>query len=436
MFLDDLFHLAENNTNARQEVLAGFTTWLTMVYIVAVNPQILSASGMDFQSVFVATCCAAAFGTLVMGLVANYPIALAPGMGLNAFFVYTVVLSMGLTWQTALGAVFWSGILFLLLSVSKVREQVINSMPSSIKVGAVIGIGLFLAVIGLEHASIIEQGTGTLMKLGNVHSLPVIFTTLGFVLITALHIRGKSWAVIAGILAVATAGWLFDDAAHFKGIISFALPSMAPTFLQLDLAVHFDVVFLTVVLSFLFVDLFDTSGTLVAVAKKGGFEDEAGNIPRVGRALLADSTASVVGALMGTSTTTSYIESNAGIAAGGRTGLTAIVVAVLFLLTLFFYPLAESIPVYATAPALVFVAILLVGTFSHFNDWDDFSESAPLITTAIMMPLTFSITDGLSAGCVIFVFIKLLTGRYREIGPTMIGLTIAFLLRYIFLVNL
>ena len=308
-------------------------------------------------------------------------------------------------------------------------------MPSSIKVGAAIGIGLFLAVIGLEHASIIVKGTGTLMKLGNVHSLPVILTTLGFILITALHIRGKSWAVIAGILVVACAGWLFDDATRFKGIISFALPSMSQTFLKLDLSVHFDVVFLTVVLSFLFVDLFDTSGTLVAVAKKGGFEDEAGNIPRVGRALLADSTASVAGALMGTSTTTSYIESNAGIAAGGRTGLTAVVVAVLFLLTLFFYPLAESIPVYATAPALIFVAILLVGTFSHFNDWDDFSESAPLITTAIMMPLTFSITDGLSAGCVIYVFIKLLAGRYREIGSTMIVLTIAFLLRYIFLVN-
>lgn len=432
MDLKNLFHLSQNNTTVSREVIAGTTTWLTMVYIAAVNPGMLTDAGMDFGAVFVATCLAAAVGTLIMGAIAGYPIALAPGMGLNAFFVYSLVLGSGYTWQDALGAVFWSGVLFFLLSVSKLREALINSLPESLRTGSAIGIGLFLGIIGLSQGGLIEQGQGTLLKIGDIKSFSAIMTMVGFVVIIALHIRKKTWAVIGGIGLVAITGWLFDDSAIFKGIASIP-PSITPTFMELNFTPTVDILFVTVVISLLFIDLFDTTGTLVAVAKKGRLFDENNRLPRINRVLLADSSATILGSLFGTSTTTSYIESNAGIAAGGRTGLTSVVVAALFTFTLFFSPLASSIPSYAIAPALIFVSILLIETLSDFDQWDDFSESAPLITTALMMPVTFSIADGLAFGCIVYVLSKLLSGKFSDVSPMLAALAVAFIFRFAFL---
>ncbi|MDB4262785.1 NCS2 family permease [Porticoccaceae bacterium] len=435
MNLDSLFKIKARGTTPLKELLAGITTWVTMVYIVAVNPHMLSDAGMDFGAVFVATCLAAAFGCLIMGAVANLPIALAPGMGLNAFFTYSIVLGMGLSWELALGAVFWSGFLFLILSLTKVREQIIYAMPESIKTGIAIGIGFFLAVIGLGNAGIIVQGQGTLVALGDVHSWSVIFCSVGFVVTVALYSKGKNWAVIFGIACVAILGWIFDPAANFESQVMSLPPAMSPTFMKLEVFLPLDVAILTVILSLLFVDIFDTSGTLVAVAKKGGLEDSEGKIENLGKAMIADSGATIAGSIFGTSTTTSYIESNAGIAAGGKTGLTAIVVALLFLLTLFFSPLAASLPSYATSPALIFVAILLIGTLSNFSDWDDFSESAPLIITALLMPLSFSIADGLAAGVITYTFVKIFSGNIKAIHPVMGALTVAFICRFVWLVG-
>ncbi|GAB5518448.1 MAG: NCS2 family permease [Rhodothermales bacterium] len=413
------------------EVIGGLTTWMTMVYIVVVNPAMLAATGMDQGSVFVATCLAAALGSLLMAVLANYPIALAPGMGLNAFFTYSLVLGGGYTWQTALMAVFCSGVLFVLLSAFRLREYIVNAIPASLKIGSAIGIGLFLAVIGLQNANVIVQGTGTLTDLGDVHAFPVLMTALGFVLILMLHVRKKSWCVIGGIACVTVLAWVFDDSAALTGFASLP-PSLAPTFLQLDVQFDFSIAFSTAVITLLLVDLFDTSGTLVAIGKVGKLEVN-GKLERLRGAMLADSTATVVGALLGTSTTTSYIESNAGISVGGKTGFTALVASVLFLLTLFLFPLAASIPIYATAPALLYVAILLVGTLGEFTQWDDFAESAPLATTAILIPLSFSIADGLAAGVLVYVLVRLLSGRVRELHPAVITLALVFALRFAFL---
>jgi AGZA family xanthine/uracil permease-like MFS transporter len=435
MSIDRYFELTQNRTSPLQETVAGITTWLAMVYIVVVNPQILSAAGMDFNSVFVATCIAAAFGTLLMGLLANYPIALAPGMGLNAFFAYSIVLTMGVPWQVALGCVFWSGVIFLLISLSTLREKIINAIPRGVKTGTAIGIGLFLAVIGLGNAGIIEQGTGTLLTMSNVRTLPVLLTTLGFCIIISLHVRGgrwRNWAVITGILLVAIVAWLFDPDAQFNGVVD-AVPSIAPTLFAFKPFEVISTAYAVIIVTLLFTDFFDTSGTLVAVAKAAGFEEKDGTIPRLNRALIADSGATIVGSMLGTSTTTSYIESNAGVAAGGRTGLTSVVVAILFLLTLFLSPLAASIPAYATAPALIYVAILLVSTLRHYNLWDDFSETAPMVVAAIVMPMTYSIADGIAASCLVFVVVKVLSGSYRDVSPIMIGLAALFLLRFSFL---
>lgn len=431
--MNRFFKLQENDTTFGRELVAGFTTWLAMVYIVVVNPQVLSTAGMDFGAVFVATCLAAATGTLIMGLLANYPIALAPGMGLNAFFTYSIVLGMGIEWQVALGCVFWSGVVFLLISLSKLREYIINAIPRGIKTGTAIGIGLFLAVIGLGNASIIKQGSGTLLTMGQLDEFSAVLFVIGFTLIVAFHIRGgqwRNWAVITGIALVSVAAWLFDPNANFKGLFD-TVPSLAPTFLAFKPFSVFEGFFVMIILSLLFTDFFDTSGTLVAVAKQGGFERPDGSIPRLNRALIADSSATIVGSVLGTSSTTSYIESNAGIAAGGRTGLTSVVVAILFLFTLFLSPLAASIPIYATAPALVYVAILLFSTLRDYAAWDDFSETAPMVVAAIVMPLTFSITDGIAASCLVYVLAKLFSGRYREINAVMAILGVLFLLRFI-----
>ena len=431
--LQDWFKLAEHGTSFGREVLAGATTWVTMVYIVAVNPLMLENAQMDFGAVFVATCLAAAFGSMFMGAVANLPVALAPGMGLNAFFTYSIVIGMNLPWQTALGAVFWSGVLFLILSLTGVRERIVYAMPASIKTGIAVGIGLFLAVIGLGNAGVIVQGEGVLLAMGNLKTWSASLFAVGFILTVALFARVSSLAVITGILVVAVLGWFLDPSFGFPARVVALPPSLGPTFLELEFLLPFEVGFMSVILALLFVDLFDTSGTLVAVANQGNLETEEGKIPRLGRAMLADSSATVAGSLLGTSTTTSYIESTTGISVGGRTGLTAMVVGLLFLATLFVAPFVGAIPPYATAPALVFGAVLLIGSLSAFASWNDFSESAPLVITAIMMPLSFSIADGIAAGILTYVLIKILAGKHGELNGMLIGLGLIFLGKFVLL---
>ena len=431
--LQDWFKLAEQGTSLGKEVLAGATTWVTMVYIVAVNPLILQDAQMDFGAVFVATCLAAAFGSMFMGAVANLPVGLAPGLGLNAFFTYSIVIGMNLPWQTALGAVFWSGVLFLILSLTGVRERIVYAMPASIKTGIAVGIGLFLAVIGLGNAGVIVQGDGALLAMGDLKTWSASLFTVGFILTVALFVRGSSFAVITGIFVVAVVGWFLDPSFGFPTSVVVLPPSLGPTFLELEFLLPLEAGFMSVILALLFVDLFDTSGTLVAVANQGGLETEEGKIPRLGRAMLADSSATIVGALLGTSTTTSYIESTTGISVGGRTGLTAMVVGLLFLATMFVAPLVGAIPPYATTPALVFVAVLLIRSLSEFEAWNDFSESAPLVITAIMMPLSFSIADGIAAGIVTYVLVKILAGRHGDLNGLLIALAVIFLGKFVLL---
>lgn len=427
--LEKLFKLSEHNTSIKTEVIAGFTTFLTMAYIIFVNPSMLSATEMDPGAVFVATCLAAAIGCFIMGFYANYPVALAPGMGLNAFFTYVVVLDMGYTWQVALGAVFLSGICFTLLSLFKIREWIINSIPLPMRKGIAAGIGLFLALIALKNAGIVVDNPATLVSLGDLTELPAALASLGFFLVIALaHYRIKGGVMIA-ILAVTAIGIILGDV-QYTGIVSMP-PSIAPTFMQMDIAGAFNVGMISVIFAFLFVDLFDTSGTLIAVADKAKLLDEKGNLPRLNRALLADSGASIAGSMLGTSTTTSYIESVAGVAEGGRTGLTAVVVGVLFLLALFFSPLAGMVPAYATAGALLYVAVLMVGGLKEIN-WDDITEAAPVVIITIMMPLTFSIANGIAIGFISFAAIKVMSGKAKELSTSVWFLAILFLLKLIF----
>lgn len=427
--LEKLFQLKANGTTVRTEVIAGITTFLTMAYVIFVNPAILADAGMDKGAVFVATCIAAAIGCFIMGFVANFPIAQAPGMGLNAFFTYTVVLGMGHTWQVALAAVFMSGVLFIILSLFKIRELIINSIPLSLRTGISAGIGLFLAFIALKNSGIVVDNPATLVSMGHINSFPAVMGALAFFLTIALVHRGYKAAVMIAILAVTALSLLFGEV-QYAGVMSMP-PSIAPTFLQLDFSSAFELSMLTVVFAFLFVDLFDTAGTLVGVSQKAGIMDKDGNIPRLNKALLADSTATSVGALLGTSNTTSYIESVAGVAAGGRTGLTAVVVGILFLLALFFAPLAGMVPAYATAGALFYVAILMMSGLVSI-DWRDLTEAAPVVVVCLLMPLTFSIADGISLGFISYAAIKLLSGKGREVHISVWVLAALFTLKFIF----
>jgi AGZA family xanthine/uracil permease-like MFS transporter len=426
--LERLFKLSEYGTNVRTEVIAGMTTFLTMAYIIFVNPAILADAGMDRGAVFVATCLAAAIGCFIMGFVANYPIAQAPGMGLNAFFTYAVVLGMGYTWQVALAAVFVSGVLFIFLSIFKIREWIIGSIPMSLRTGISAGIGLFLAFIALKNAGIVVDNPATLVSVGAITSLPAVLGAIGFFLTIALVHRGLKGAVMIAILAVTGLGLGFGDV-QWHGIMS-APPSLAPTFLQLDFSAIFEVGMISVVFAFLFVDLFDTAGTLVGVAQKADLIGKDGKIPRLNKALLADSTATSVGALLGTSNTTSYIESVAGVAAGGRTGLTAVVVGILFLLALFFSPLAGMIPAYATSGALFYVAILMLSGLVSI-DWRDLTEAAPVVVTCLLMPLTFSIAEGISLGFIAYAAIKLFSGKGRSVSMSVWVMSAIFIFKYI-----
>lgn len=425
--LEKFFKLTENGTNVRTELIAGLTTFLTMAYIAFVNPSILAAAGMDQGAVFVATCVAAAVGSLIMGLWANYPIALAPGMGLNAFFAFGVVLGMGHSWETALGAVFIAGVLFFLLSVFKVREWIINAIPHGLKLAIAAGIGLFLALIGLKNAGIVIDHPATLVGLGDVGSATVLLAVGGFLVMGALDSRKVPGAITIAILLTTAVGVALG-VSSFGGIISMP-PSVMPTLFAMDIVGALDGALLSVIFAFLFVDLFDTAGTLISVAHRGGMLDADGKLPRLGKALMSDSIATVAGAAMGTSTTTSYIESVAGVKAGGRTGLTAVTVAALFLLCLFFSPLASTIPAYATAPALVLVACVMVRGLTEV-DWDDITEYGPAVVTAIGMPLTFSIADGIGFGFITYAGLKILSGRFSEAPPAVIILAGLFVVKF------
>lgn len=424
--LEKLFQLKAHHTTVRTEVIAGLTTFLAMAYILFVNPTILSATGMDKGAVFVATCLAAAIGSLLMGLIANYPIALAPGMGLNAFFTYTVVLHMGYSWQIALGAVFLSALIFFALSIFKIREWIIASIPLPLRSGIAAGIGLFLAIIALQGAGVVIANPATLVGLGDITQPGPLLAMLGFIIIVVLEARRVTGAVLIGILVVTFIS-MGLGLSPFAGVFS-APPSIAPTFLQLDIKGALDVSLVSVIFAFLFVDVFDNSGTLIGVTKRAGLADEQGNIPKMGKALIADSAAALFGSLLGTSTTTSYIESAAGVSAGGRTGLTAIVVALLFILSLFFSPLASSVPAYATAPALLFIAVLMTAGLAEI-DWKDITTAAPVTVTALTMPLTYSIANGIAFGFITWTLVKLLSGRRHELNAALIVLSVLFVIK-------
>ena len=428
--LERYFGIDGHNTTIKTEILAGVTTFLTMAYIIFVNPNVLADAGMDKGAVFVATCLAAAIGCFIMGIYARLPVALAPGMGLNAFFTYGVVLGMGYAWQTALGAVFLSGCIFILLSLFKIREVIINSIPDSIKQGVVAGIGAFLAFISLQTAGVIVNNDATLVGLGDMTSFSPAMAALGFIVIVGLSHKKVPGAVTIGILLVALIS-LITGNTQFTGIIS-APPPIAPTLMQLDIAGAFDVGMISIIFAFLFVDLFDTAGTLIATTTQAGLIGKDGKIPNMGKALLADSTATVAGTLLGTSSTTSYVESVSGIAAGGRTGLMAVTVGVLFLLSLFFSPLAGMIPGYATAGAIFYVAVLMMETLKDVK-WNDLTEAAPVVVVLLFTPLTYSVADGIALGFITFTAIKVVAGKFSDVSIPVWLLTAVLLAKIVFI---
>ncbi|MEL6448787.1 MAG: NCS2 family permease [Pseudomonadota bacterium] len=424
------FDLSAHDTRIGTELTAGLTTFLAMAYITIVNPSILSETGMDFGAVFVATCVAAAVGSIAMGVFANYPIALAPGMGQNAFFTFSVVIVGGHSWETALGAVFISGVFFVFLSIVPFREWLVNSIPRNLKLGIAAGIGLFLGYIALKNAGVVVDDAATLTSLGALTQFEPVMMLAGFGLIVALTARGVRGAVVIGILVAAGVGWITGEVA-FGGVFS-APPAWLPVLGQLDIAGAMTLSMATVILSFLIVDVFDTAGTLVGVATRANMLDAEGKLPRLRRALFADSGATVVGALAGTSSTTSYIESAAGVEAGGRTGLTAVTVGLLFLACVFLAPLAASVPAYATASALLFVACLMARSLADL-DWGDITESAPAVLAAVAMPLTFSIADGIGLGFLSYAIIKVASGRPAQCPAAVYVIAAIFGARYVFL---
>ncbi|WP_411034473.1 NCS2 family permease [Shinella sp. BYT-45] len=423
-----LFKLSEHGTSVRTEVIAGLTTFLTMSYIIFVNPDILSTTGMDRDAVFVATCLAAALGSMVMATVANWPIGMAPGMGLNAFFAFTVVAALGFTWQQALGAVFISGIIFVILTVTGVRSWLIAGIPHSLRSAIAAGIGLFLGIIALKSSGIVVDNPATLVGLGDLKQTGPLLAILGFFVIAVLDSLRVKGAILIGILVVTVLSWIFG-VSEFRGLVS-APPSIMPTFLQLDIMGALHGGLLHVILVFVLVEVFDATGTLIGVAKRANLIQE-GKPSRLGRALLADSTAIVAGSLIGTSSTTAYVESASGVQAGGRTGLTAFVVAILFLAALFISPLAASVPSYATAPALLYVAGLMMRELTEI-EWEDLTEAAPAALTALAMPFTYSIANGLAFGFVSYVVLKLFTGKWKDIHPATAIVALLFVIRFAF----
>jgi AGZA family xanthine/uracil permease-like MFS transporter len=428
--IENTFNLESNNTSIKQEFIAGFTTFITMAYIIFVNPQMMAASGMDLGASFVGTCIAAAIACFAMGFYSNWPVGLAPGMGLNAFFTYTVVGEMGYSWEVALGAVFLAGILFVIISVTPLRQWMLNSIPMNLRIAMGAGVGLFVGFIGLKTGGIIVQNEATFLSLGNFRNIETLLAAIGFLLILVLAVRKVVGAIIIGVLAVTILGLLLG-LIQFNGIVS-SPPDLKPILLKLDILGVLDVAMISVITSFLFVNLFDTAGTLLGVASRANLIEDSGKIANLDKALKADSTASVAGSFLGCSPVTSYVESSAGVEAGGRTGLTAVIIGIFFLIAIFFSPIASMVPSYATAGALVYVAILMLGGMERL-DWSDNTELLPALIMIIMIPLTFSIANGIAIGFISYVVLKIAARKTLDISMGAWFLFLIFVLKFILL---
>ena len=428
--LEKFFKLKENNTTIQTELIAGFTTFITMAYIIFVNPQMMSTAGMDQGASFVGTCIAASIACILMGLYANWPIGLAPGMGLNAFFTYTVVGEMGYTWEIALGAVFIAGILFWFMSITPVRQWMLESIPLNLRVAMGAGVGLFIGIIGLKNGGIIVPNEATLLSMGNILLPETMLAMLGFLVIAILAIRKVRGAILIGVMLITLLS-IFMGIINFQGLVSYP-PSFLPIFMKLDILGALDLAMISIITSFLFVNLFDTAGTLLGVANQAKLVHGSGKILNLDKALKADSSSSAVGAFLGCAPVTSYIESSAGAEAGGRTGLTAVTVGFLFLIAIFFSPLASIIPAHATAGALIYVAILMLGGMEKLN-WSDATELLPALIIIVMIPLTFSIANGIALGFLSYVVLKIATGKLTLISSGAWFLTVIFLSKFLFL---
>ena len=428
--IEKTFQLESHGTSVKKEFLAGFTTFITMAYIIFVNPQMMAASGMDLGASFVGTCIAAAIACFAMGFYSNWPVGLAPGMGLNAFFTYTVVGEMGYSWEIALGAVFLAGILFVIISVTPLRQWMLNSIPLNLRIAMGAGVGLFVGFIGLKTGGIIIQNEATFLSLGNFKNIETLLAAMGFLLILVLAIRKIVGSIIIGVLAVTISGLLLG-LIEFNGVVS-APPDLSPILLKLDIIGAIDVAMISVIISFLFVNLFDTAGTLLGVASRANLIEDSGKIINLDKALKADSTASVAGSFFGCSPVTSYVESSAGVEAGGRTGLTAVVIGMFFLIAIFFSPIASMVPSYATAGALVYVAILMLGGMERL-DWSDNTELLPALIMIIMIPLTFSIANGIAIGFISYVVLKLSAGKSADISLGAWFLFLIFVMKFLLL---
>ncbi len=428
--LDQFFKLTENKTSIKKEFIAGFTTFITMAYIIFVNPQIMAQSGMDQGAIFVGTCVAASVACIFMGIYANWPIGLAPGMGLNAFFTYTVVGEMGYSWETALGAVFLAGILFFIISVTNLRRWMIDSIPMNLRVAIGSGVGLFIGFIGLKSGGIILNNDVTYLSLGDFSKYQTILAALGFLIISVLAVRKINGAIIIGVLIVTLISLLIG-LVEYNGLLAYP-PNIYPTFMKLDIVGALDVAMISVIMSFLFVNLFDTTGTLLGVASRANLIDDNGNAKNLNKALAVDSSSSIFGTFFGCSPVTSYIESSAGVESGGKTGMVSVVVGLFFILAIFLSPLAAMVPPYATSGALIYVAVLMLSSMEKLN-WKSSIDILPALIIIVMIPFTFSIADGIALGFLTYVVLKVGSGKIREISSGAWFLTFIFLSKFIFL---
>ena len=428
--LEKIFKLESNNTSIGKEVLAGVTTFVTMAYIIFVNPQMMAVSGMDLGASFVGTCLAASLACIIMGVYSNWPVSLAPGMGLNAFFTYTVVGEMGYSWEVALGAVFLAGVLFFIMSVTKLRRWMLDSIPLNLRIAMGAGVGLFIGFIGLKNGGLIVSNDATFLSLGDFTNIETLLAASGFLIICSLSVRNIPGAILIGVILVTVCS-IFLELIEFGGLVSMP-PSIAPTLMKMDILGALDIAMLSVIMSFLFVNLFDTAGTLLGVATRAKIIDENGNAKNFDKALKADSGSSIFGTFFGCSPVTSYVESSAGVEAGGRTGLTTVVVGILFLIAIFFSPLAAIVPAYATAGALIYVSILMMSGMEKLN-WSDSTELLPALVIIVMIPLTFSIANGIALGFLAYVVLKISSGEVKNISSGAWFLTAVFVSKFLFL---
>jgi len=428
--IEKIFKLESNNTSIGREVLAGVTTFVTMAYIIFVNPQMMAASGMDLGASFVGTCLAASLACIIMGVYSNWPVSLAPGMGLNAFFTYTVVGEMGYSWEVALGAVFLAGVLFFIMSVTRLRRWMLDSIPLNLRIAMGAGVGLFIGFIGLKNGGLIVSNDATFLSLGDFTNIETLLAALGFLIICSLSVRNIPGAILIGVILVTVCS-IFLELIEFGGLVSMP-PSIAPTLMKMDILGALDIAMLSVIMSFLFVNLFDTAGTLLGVATRAKITDKYGNAKNFDKALKADSGSSIFGTFFGCSPVTSYVESSAGVEAGGRTGLTTVVVGILFLVAIFFSPLAAIVPAYATAGALIYVSILMMSGMEKLN-WSDSTELLPALVIIVMIPLTFSIANGIALGFLAYVVLKISNGEVKNISSGAWFLTAVFVSKFLFL---